>query len=299
MTPPPRLSVVVGVQHATTNLAGLLRALRIEAHEDVEFVFCHTSADPDVPSLVGTTENSRAILSAPGSLIPHMWRDGILAARGAYVATTTAHCIPAADWVDVLLSACQGDDVLGGTIDNAPDADAVGDAIFLLRYARFAPPQVRRAVADVAADNALYPRAALLQHGDLLTCGFWEPSFHHRFRDAGMALVVDPRLGVIHRNQYRPGEFIRQRLAHGHEFGVTRATARSPGQRLLLLMVSPAVLPLALARITMAAARNRALRPRLVHAWFWLPVFAAAWTTGEALGYADSLKRRKFPSVEA
>ena len=293
MTSTFRLSVVVGVQHATANLPDILRALRPEAYPDVEFLFCHTTADPDGPALVGSARNVRAILGAPGSLIPHLWRDGILAASGERVATTTAHCVPAEDWVDTLLAADLDGAAIGGSIDNAAQAGAKAEAIYLLRYSSFAPPQARRVVHDLAADNAVYRRADILRHRALLGRGFWEPSFHDRFRAAGMRIEIDPRLRVILRNQYTALQFIHQRLAHGREFGFARGITQPKMLRLLLVLAAPAVFLILLLRILGAAKRNRLLRRRLVRAWFWLPVFTAAWATGEAWGYAASLAYRQ------
>src|SRR5436190_16079474 len=98
-----------------------MRALRPSDHPEVEFLFCHGSADPDVPALVGKEGQVSILRSLAASLIPHLWRDGILVARGERVATTTAHCIPAPDWVEALLAADLNQTaVLGGTIENHP-----------------------------------------------------------------------------------------------------------------------------------------------------------------------------------
>src|SRR5262249_44016743 len=239
----------------------------------------------------GREGHVRVLRGADGSVIPHLWRDGILAARGERVATTTAHCVPAADWVEALLAADLGQPaVLGGTIENDPRSDARGCAIFLQRYSAFAPPQTRHDIRDPAADNALYRRADLLRHRDLLARGFWEPSVHDRFRAEGLRLALDPNLRVIHRNRYGAGQFIRQRLAHGREFGFARASARPSAQRLLLLFLAPAVFPLLLGRILRRALAVPALRKQLAAAWFWLPVFLLAWVAGETRGYLAAVR---------
>ena len=294
MTGEIRLSIIVGVQHSQDNLADIMGALRPAAHPQVEFLLCHTSADPDVPALVGKEGQVRVLRSPDDSLIPHLWRDGILAARGERVATTTGHCIPAADWVEALLAADLGQPaVLGGTIENHPDSDARGCAIFLQRYSAFAPPQTKHDVRDPAADNALYRRADLLRHRNLLARGFWEPFFHDRFRAQGLRLALDPNLRVVHRNRYSAGQFMRQRLAHGREFGFTRASARPLPQRLLLVLLAPAVFPLLFSRILRRALGKPLLRKQLATAWFWLPVFLLAWVAGEGLGYLTSLRRHR------
>jgi hypothetical protein len=287
---PVKLSIIVGVQHAQDNLPDIVRALRPGARPEMELIVCHTLADPDVPTLLGENQ-IRIVCSPDGSLIPHLWRDGILAASGERVGTTTAHCIPAADWVDALLAADLGQTaVLAGTIENDPEADAKGRAIFLQRYAVFAPPQAKRGVRNPAADNALYRRSDLLRHRDLLQRGFWEPSFHDRFRAEGLHLALDPSLRVVHRNRYSARQYMGQRLAHGREFGLARASSRPLPQRLLLVLLSPAVFPLVLSRILRRALGKPALRKQLATAWFWLPVFLLAWVVGEASGYLASLR---------
>jgi hypothetical protein len=287
---PAKLSIIVGVQHAQDNLPDIVRALRPGARPEMELIVCHTPADPDVPALLGVNQ-IRIVCSPDGSLIPHLWRDGILAASGERVGTTTAHCIPAADWVDALLAADLGQTaVLGGTIENDPEADAKGRAIFLQRYAVFAPPQAKRGVHNPAADNALYRRSDLLRHRDLLQRGFWEPSFHDRFRAEGLHLALDPSLRVVHRNRYSARQYMGQRLAHGREFGLARASSRPLPQRLLLVLLAPAVFPLLLSRILRRALGKPALRKQLATAWFWLPVFLLAWVVGEASGYLASLR---------
>jgi len=287
---PAKLSIIVGVQHAQDNLPDIVRALRPGARPEMELIVCHTPADPDVPALLGENQ-IRIVCSPEGSLIPHLWRDGILAASGERIGTTTAHCIPAADWVDALLAADLGQTaVLAGTIENDPEADAKGRAIFLQRYAVFAPPQAKREVHNPAADNALYRRSDLLRHRDLLQRGFWEPSFHDRFRAEGLHLVLDPSLRVVHRNRYSARQYMGQRLAHGREFGLARASSRPLPQRLLLVLLAPGVFPLVLSRILRRALGKPALRKQLATAWFWLPVFLLAWVVGEASGYLASLR---------
>jgi len=291
---PVRLSIIIGVQHAQANIPEILRALRPAAHPEVEFIFCHTEADADVPALVGNEDQVRAVRCPEGSLIPHLWREGIMAARGERICTTTAHCVPSTDWVDALLAVDLGQTVAaGGTIENDANADAIGRAIFLQRYATFSPPQAKREVYDLAADNALYRRSDLQRHSDILQRGFWEPSFHKRFHAEGLHMVLDPSLRVVHRNRYSARQYMRQRFAHGREFGLTRGLAYSVSGRLLLLLLAPAVLPLMLCRILWRALRKPALRTQLATAWFWLPAFVLAWVAGEAWGYQASIWTRK------
>lgn len=295
MTGAVELSVVVAVRHASANLPAILAALQPETYAGVEFLFCHTPADLAAGAFIPSHANVR-IVSAPGaSLIPHLWRDGIRAARGRRVATTSAACIPAPDWVERLLranlSGCAG---IGGVIANDPAADAKDWAIYLLRYARFAHPRSTRDVLEIAADNALYPRAEILREADLLEKGFWEPSFHRRMRARGLKLHLDPTLRVSHRNRYSAREFLYQRIAHGREFARARITDLALTKRLLYAGASAVVPMLLLGRVLAVAWREPTTRQASLRALPWLTLFVMGWALGEARGYLDGLRPGRF-----
>jgi len=287
----PKLSVVVAVQHSKANLPDILAALEPGAHPDVEFIFCHSATHDPRRSGIGEG-NAAELYGGPDALIPHLWRDGIRAAMGTWVATTTAHCIPAPDWVARLKG--HVDDphaAIGGVLANDAAAGPLAWAIYLLRYTAFAAPQPMGAVTEVAADNAMYRRSLLLEHQDLLADGFWEPVLHARLRASGHELRLDPALTVTHRNRYRAAEFSAQRLAHGREFGRARATTWSRVRLLAMLLAAP-LLPLVfLSKIVHAARRHPVCSPHVIPALGWLLVFVSAWGMGEAMGYWTALQR--------
>lgn len=287
------LSVIVAVQHAQQNLTEILRALDCVHHPEVEFLFCYTDADPDVPSLLAEERAIRLVRGAPGSLIPQLWRDGILAAQGEYVAMTTAHCIPGEGWLQRLEQADWGGLAgIGGVIENHPESTARDWAVYLLRYVAFAPPQIARRVEEIAADNAVYRRALIQQHEDLMQEGFWEPSFHARFRAAGFRLMLNPGLRVIHCNRYTSGQFFGQRFAHGRAFGLARASALPLLKRMLLVLLSPVLPVIFLRKIVRAARRNPHIRSQLPRALPWLLFFLLGWGLGEARAYLESMVKQ-------
>ena len=154
------------------------------------------------------------------------------------------------DWVEALLTADLDNAALGGhDRKRSKSRCKSSERSSCLRYTAYAPPQVKREVRDLAADNAVYRRSDLLRHQDLLQRGFWEPSFHRRFRAEGICLELDPSLRVVHRNRYSARQFIAQRLAHGREFGLTRARARPVLQRMLLALMAPGIFLVLLGRI--------------------------------------------------
>jgi hypothetical protein len=142
-------------------------------------------------------------------------------------------------------------------------------------------------VAEVAADNALYNREDILEHSDLLDIGFWEPSFHARFRAAGKSLELDPDLRVRHRNCYTPPQFFQQRKAHGKAFGMARAEQMPGSKRRLLIMLSPLLPILFLGKMTVAVLRHGEYGGRLFTSLPWLLYYLSAWGLGEARGYME------------
>lgn len=288
----PRISVVVAVQFAQANLPAILAALGPGmADGRAEVLVCHAADDPvALPPQRGL----RQVTGAADARIPDLWRDGILAAGAERVAILSAHCVPDAGWLDL---ACGLDMTglagIGGRIVNDAGADAPGTAIHLLRYHAVAAAGAPRAVAEIAADNALYRRAEILACGDLLPGGFWEPAYHARFRRRGLGLQLHPALAVTHRNRYTPRQFMRQRRLHGRNFGMARALAASPARRWLMLAASPAAFPVFALRLTRSVLRDAALRRDWWRAAPWLYLFMANWCWGEIRGHAAAALGRR------
>ena len=278
----PKLSIVVAVKDGTSNLPALLGALE-ERDGNTEVILCcagPATCNEDVAQLFFPAE----------TLVPALWSEGILRARGSCVALTTAQFVPACDWLERLQAADLRRWVgVGGAIDNDPAASARNWAIFFLRYSAFAPPLPAGETDEIAADNAVYDRAAILEHADLLREGFWEPSFHRRFRNAGKKLALDPDLVVVHHGTVSAQNFARQRHLHGRAYGIERAERAGFTRNLLLLLSSPLVPALLLGRIFIRIARRPRYRGRLLVAMPWLVRFTFAWAIGEARGYASTL----------
>jgi hypothetical protein len=291
----PKLSIVIAVEHAQQNIPAILEKINLNYHPAVELLICYTDADANVPALVGDHKNIRLLHNKVGCRIPHLWRDGIRAALSDRVAITTAHCIPAEDWVDRLLTLKLPEKIVGagGVIENQSDAKPVDWAIFFMRYINYAPPKLRIRTYDIAADNALYVRQSIMEHNDLLESGFWEPSFHTQFKNAGKSLQIEPELCVFHHNAYTGNQFFLQRFVHGKAFGSARASSQSIFKRLLLIVLSPILPIIFLRKIIKSVLQNGRYTSHLVSALPWLFLFIAGWGSGEAMGYLTSLKQKK------
>ena len=279
----PKLSIVVAVKDGAVNLPALLSALNQDDQTEVILACAGPSADA-----------AELATSYPAdTLVPTLWSEGIKRAKSRKVALTTAQFVPDHRWLSRLhavdLDRWAG---IGGAIDNDPRASARHWAIFFLRYSAFAPPLQGGETDEIAADNAVYDRIEILKHPDLLDQGFWEPSFHRRFRAAGRKLSLDPQMVVIHHGTVTAESFAEQRYLHGRAYGIERTEGGSMMRNLLLLASSPFVPPLLLARIVSRIARKPAYRRKLITSFPWLVRFTLAWARGEAGGYASTLSAR-------
>lgn len=293
MTQVFELSVVVAVQHAEQNLQDILTALDPANHPTVEFIFCAPTFHENTLNGLARDSNVSTLYSAVDSLIPILWKEGILAANADRVALTTAHCIPERTWVKNLLSIDMASSpAVGGVIENDEAANARSWAIYLLRYITFSPPLSKGIVTEIAADNALYRRADILQNPDLLEDGFWEPSFHKRFQRAGSSLLLDSTLRVTHKNCYTTRQFFQQRLAHGKAFGMSRCEDMSHGRRGIMILLSPLIPIVFLSKICLRVLKNGKYSGKLVRSFPLLVVFLTAWGLGEAQGYRAGLINR-------
>lgn len=282
----PALSIVIAVKDGADNVPALLDAIKSRGPE-TEVILCtagqRTTAGGDVSEIAFPDH----------TLVPMLWSEGIKRARGKAVALTTAQFVPDPQWIYHLQAA----DLdrwagVGGAIDNDPGSSARNWAIFFLRYSAFAPPLSAGETEEIAADNAIYDRAAIMENPDLLKEGFWEPSFHRRFRAAGRKLSIDPELLVVHHGTVRAASFARQRYLHGISYGTERAERSGAGRKLAFLLASPIVPFVLLGRIVSRIANKPKYRSKLVPAFPWLVWFTLAWAAGEALGYASSLVKR-------
>src|SRR4051794_14836381 len=93
----PKLSIVVAVKDGASNVPALLAALNNRDGGTEVILCCAGSADcsSDVSQFSFPAE----------ALVPTLWSEGILRARGNRVALTTAQFIPADYWVERLQSA--------------------------------------------------------------------------------------------------------------------------------------------------------------------------------------------------
>lgn len=287
----PTVTIIIAVKDAEANLRELLERLSPAGTEEVQYIFVVAGAP--TADLVGLGDAVEVVAAPTSTLVPILWRDGIRRARGYGVALTTAQCLPPPGWVAALLAADMSNFVgVGGPIDLHPQNDPAHRAIYFLRYLAFTPPATRREVSEIAADNAIYRRAEILEHEDLLAEGFWEPSFHRRFRQQHLRLQLDPTLCIDYRGCEPLETFPGHRHAHGRAYGQWRAGQASLPKLAALILVSPLLPIVLLVRVLRRAWAHPRFRASVPSALPWLMLFVLAWCTGEARGYVVATRAR-------
>lgn len=280
------LTIVVAEELALANVSAVMEALSPAKYPQVEFLLCSKHDFSNFENYA-SQNNVRYIAPRDGDRIPLLWRDGILAASAERVALTTAHCVPSETWVNDLLKIplSGSETAVGGSIENRPNDNAIGRAIYLLRYVRYTPVHRSGETDDIAADNAIYRRSDILKNRDLLEIGFWEPSFHERYIEQGLSFRFDNSLRVVHHNCYSCAGFMAQRFSHGVEFGQARARQMSWLKRLAMFLAFPLIPIVFGKKILNQAKTDPQFRFGLDIQWFYFLLFLFAWSLGEALGY--------------
>lgn len=281
----PPVSVVVGALDAAETIGPCLDRLVPQCEAlGAELVVVDGSSD-------GTNAIARAhapavrVLRSSRRHIPEFWAEGIAASRGEVVALTTAHAVPAANWLDALLREHRAGHVgVGGAVACAPEAGWVDWAVYLCRYSAFMPPFEAREVPEIAGDNASYRRDALEAVSDSWRAGFWEPPVHAALRARGGTLWLSPAVVVEHRRSFSARAFLRNRWEHGRQYGHDRAAGAGCLGRWALAARTPLVPAVLLARVGRRVFASGHHLGAFVAASPLLLAFYAAWAAGEAVG---------------
>jgi len=286
------VSIVVAVQGGSSRLTEVLDELSRQAGPEVEVLVAYAAEETEVPALC-QGRPVELVAGARGALIPELWRDGILAASKSRAALSIGHCKPSPDWVKTLRQAdLDTFAAIGGALENEAAANALGWAVYILRYSRYTPPFDARETPDLPGDNVVYDRAALLAHREAFAEGFWEPEIHALLVEDGKRLLLDPALVSVYVNGYGLRSFAAQRLRHGVRFGLERAGRMSPLRGLAQLTLAPLVPAIFGAKVLREAWKRPQLRAHLPAALPYLAVFVNAWALGELGGTARCLYRR-------
>jgi len=287
MTAPLRMSVVVASNNARTSIRECLAVLVDQRRGDaVEILVVDNSHDGSAEIVKDEFPDVSLIPAPTSALIPELWGLGMRESRGSIVAITTAHFVPAGDWVDAMLAAQEGPAAgVGGAIESAESAGLVDWAVYFCRYSQFMLPFEPGFVRDIAGDNASYKREHIERCRHVWRNGFWEPAVHAELQKAGLKLLLTPVVVVSHKRSFGLRGFVIQRLRHGMQFGRERASRLPWPQRALYIALSPTIPLIFLLRIARRVFGKRRNRTKLILSLPALVLFLLAWSLGELLGY--------------
>ena len=144
---------------------------------------------------------------------------------------------------------------------------------------------------ELAGDNAGYRRDRLVAVEESWRDGFWEPEVHAALAARGDRLRHEPSVVVEMGRSAGAAAFLRQRLAHGREFGRARGGRSGAATNMARIGLS-LVVPVILAARTFREASRRGRRRALLPVLPLVLLFDTAWAAGEALGHVDALRAR-------
>ncbi len=287
-TTPARLSVVVAAQDARATIGRCLQELEHQRPDGVaQLIVVANSSDGTADYVRQHFARVEVVEHRGWALVPELWGDGILRSREEIVALTTAQMVPDAGWARALLREHAGHSWagVGGPILPAPGLGMLDQAVYWLRYSRYAARQPAGVVHDIAGDNASYRRALLLELSERIRReGFWEHEVHALLRQRGARLSCTPHAVMRYHGGTRFRHFARQRLSHGRRFGAQRIAHLGGIRRLLMPVVWPLTPAVFLARIWRDALRAGG-SASLLKAMPVLLCLLICWSAGELLGY--------------
>ena len=279
------VSVVVAAWPDTAGLIQCLDALQLQSDELVQiFVVSPLPAPTDL----GRNHPAVQWLVADSSaLIPNLWSIGMAAATGEVIAITTAHFLPAPDWIAQIRAAHRRFDSagIGGPID-PPRGGSLGDwATYFLRYSTAFIYQDEQTVHDLIGDNASYQRSALQAHWESIRVGFWEPEFHRRVLAEGRKLTFVPAIRITQKHSFGISRFCSQRLNHGRHYGRDRMRGKPALLRVAGIVLAPLIPFVLLAKIMARLLHKPAYMLPFLASLPVLLLFIGSWALGELWGY--------------
>lgn len=294
----PTVSIVIAAPPETAGLEHCLDALAPQRHLAVETLVVSTlSPRPEVVSRYPWVD---WLAAGPGALVPHLWQMGMARSQGEVIAISSAHFVPAPDWVATLRASHRrlASAAIGGRI-GPPRGGGVPDwAVYFLRYSAYLGRDREGPVTELPGENASYKRGPLEAHWQPLTDGFWESTYHRSLLEEGETLAFVPELLVSQKGPIRFLSFCRQRVEHGRHFGSTRMGNRSLGERALRLLTSPLIPAVFLAKIAGRVARSRRDWGPFLLSLPALACLVLCWSVGETWGYLTARRPVDQPAVK-
>jgi hypothetical protein len=213
---------------------------------------------------------------------------GVKASRGRIVAITEDQCIPPPRWCANIIEAHRAPHAaIGGPVDKLTPDSPLNWAIYLRELGTFMPPMAEGSTHALTDCNVTYKRATLEAIASVWAHGFHEPEVHAALAKYGesAALWLSPALLTMQQRTLELGPALAERYEFGRLYGGLRAAAVSPGKRIALILLSPLLPFLLVARVVLGVLRKHRHIGACLAALPYITLFAVVWAWGEFVGY--------------
>lgn len=299
-----RLSVVVTVVDAGETLGRCLASLAAQVDPpSLEVIVPWDDSVPGIPELaarfpgfhflgMGHVPTARPAHGPAGQheLFDRRRAAGLKIATGEIVAIVEDRGVPTRGWARTMIALHERLPyaAIGGAIENGCDA-LLAWAVYFCDFNRYQRPFTAGPRPYVSDVNIGYKRRALDQTADLWRERYHETTVHWALQRGGETLYLTPDVVVEqHRDGLRLGALLSERFAWGRLFAYTRAREVGWPARAGLAILAPLLPALLLVRHGRLQAQKRVQLGRFVRAAPVVLVLLAAWSFGEAVGYATA-----------
>jgi len=280
------LSVIVPSVNSYDDLKDCLTALGGQGGVALEVVVVDRLGEPlrnavrrDFPATV-------IVPAEPDATIPDMRAQGFERASAPAVAVIEDHVIVPPGWAGQLLDGlAAGEDVLGGSVENAATGTLIDWAAFLCEYSACLPPLPEGESDWLPGNNVVYRRELIERYRPVIEEGKWENRLHDAMRADGIKLMMHPEIVVGHKMHYTFGLYLSQRYLYARSYAGARVKDAALHIRLAYGGVAFLLPPLLFFRTVQRIYAKRRHLGYLVKSLPLLGIFVTSWGLGEVVGY--------------
>jgi len=282
----PDLSVIVPSVNSYGDLKDCLTALGREQGAALEVVVVDRLGEALREAVRRDFPETVIVAAAADATIPEMRAQGFERAGAPAVAVIEDHVIVPPGWGRRLLEAlAAGEDVAGGSVENAATGTLIDWAAFLCEYSACLPPLPAGESDWLPGNNVIYRRELLERFQPVIAEGKWENRLHDAMREAGIRLMMHPDIVVGHKMHYTFGLYLSQRYLYARSYAGARVKDAPAHIRLAYGAVAFLLPPLLFFRTVQRIYAKRRHLGYLVKSLPLLGVFVTSWGLGEVVGY--------------
>jgi hypothetical protein len=280
------LSVVVPSVNGWSDLDGCLAALEAQrADAAIEVLVADRVGEPVRARVRSRYPAVRLLEAEQGTTIPDLRAMAFGAAQGRSVAVIEDHVLVPAGWARQLLDAQErGEEVVGGSVENAAVDRTVDWAAFLCEYSHLLPPLADGPSDWLTGNNTVYRRSLLERYRAVTEQGRWENYLHDRLREDGVTLYCRPAIRVGHKKHYTIWEYFSQRYLYSRSYAGARVADAGRPRRIAYGLAACALPPVLFYRTVARIWKKGSHRGELMRSLPLLALFVTGWAAGEAVG---------------